>query len=368
MNQKYFIGDVIKTRHGDIQLIDFFYSEKQRYAKYKCLQCGTEDVKCISSLKRTGCRVCCNQKVVRGINDLWTTAPQIAKLLLNKNDGYNVTKFSTKKVDWLCPICNSVLHKRVSYVSYAENVSCPYCSDGISFPNKLMSNVLSQINVSYIREWSPAWAGKFRYDFYIPQESLIVEMDGGYGHGNKGTDDIKKSQIAIDQAKDNLAKEHELRIIRIDCNYPNNNRDGYIIKNIKSSEFSKIFNLSNVDFTIAAKESTTTLVIKACDLYNNGSCISRIGRLLNVNPVTISRWLKIGANLKLCDYSPRNRKNTLDGKYNKKPIHAVDIHGLEIAYDSIINAANSLKIDKSSIYRCLNGKQKSCKGYTFKYI
>ena len=42
------------------------------------------------SLYKSGCPVCTNRVIVRGINDLWTTHPHIAKLLTNQNEGYEI--------------------------------------------------------------------------------------------------------------------------------------------------------------------------------------------------------------------------------------------------------------------------------------
>lgn len=49
------------------------------------------------SMYRNGCPVCANKVIIKGINDLWTTHPHIAKLLTNEEDGYNVTFGSAKK-------------------------------------------------------------------------------------------------------------------------------------------------------------------------------------------------------------------------------------------------------------------------------
>ena len=43
----------------------------------------------------------------KGINDLWTTCPEVAQLLLNPEDGYKLTKSSGKHVDFKCPNCGT---------------------------------------------------------------------------------------------------------------------------------------------------------------------------------------------------------------------------------------------------------------------
>ena len=115
-----------------------------------------------------------------------------------------------------------------------------------------MYNLLQQLNVEFEYQYSPKWCkyrfkGKNktgRYDFYIPSKQLIIEMDGGIGHGNCSTKLLTKNEsLEIDNIKDKLAIEHKLNPIRIDCNY-NHNRFEYIKNKIINSKLNDIFNLN----------------------------------------------------------------------------------------------------------------------------
>ena len=61
-----------------------------------------------------GCGCCNGKVVVKGINDMWTTNPELAKLLVNPDDGYKYTSTSGKKVDWRCPICNTIIYSKLN--------------------------------------------------------------------------------------------------------------------------------------------------------------------------------------------------------------------------------------------------------------
>ena len=46
---------------------------------------------------KTGCPICSGIKINIGFNDMWTTNPKLAELLLYKEDGYKYTQCSEKK-------------------------------------------------------------------------------------------------------------------------------------------------------------------------------------------------------------------------------------------------------------------------------
>lgn len=106
-------------------------------------------------------------RVVKGKNDLWTTHPEIAKLLLNEDDGYTLSKESHKKADFKCPNCGVVIRNKHVKAVVKYGLKCPNCSDGISYPEKFVSCLLDFLNVAYIRDAAAHWSGDKRYDFYI---------------------------------------------------------------------------------------------------------------------------------------------------------------------------------------------------------
>ena len=150
-----------------------------------------------------------DEKADSGETDLWTTRPDIAQLLVDPEDGYLYSQFSHKKIKFLCPICKNQFLQDLNHVSQ-RGLSCPNCSDNISFPNKFMREILLSLNVDFEPEYSPIWIKPKRYDFYFEHNNkkYIIEMDGGLGHGNdppNGTfwfdKDLSKS---LDEYKDNV--------------------------------------------------------------------------------------------------------------------------------------------------------------------
>lgn len=98
---KYSIGEVVK----DLVIINREYRKDKKgynikYYQYQCEKCRNIDWICEYSLNDgTGCNVCCNysQKVLKGVNDIATTNPELCKYFVNQDDIYTHTIGSSKK-------------------------------------------------------------------------------------------------------------------------------------------------------------------------------------------------------------------------------------------------------------------------------
>lgn len=319
-------------------------------------------------LKGSGCPYCAGKKILIGFNDLWTTRPDVAKMLNNPDDGYRYTYGSSKKVYFVCPDCNTILTKKVAAVSLM-GLHCDCCSDGISYPNKFARALLSELPIDTVNyEWQPDWAKPYLYDNYFEynNKQYILEMDGGLGHGcyTYNSQDIDEIGIKRDAIKDDLAKANGIHVIRIDCNYGfNYNRFEYIKNNILNSELDKIVDLSKINWSLCHKQALTSLVVKTATLYNEGYAVSEISQFLGHVSGTITRWLKQAKLAGLCDYNKDETKRrsiqlisyrvnqyTLDGKF-------------VASYSSISEAYKITNINMQMISKCCKKQSKSTGGY-----
>lgn len=311
----------------------------------------------ISKKSSVGCGVCKGLQICVGYNDLNTTNPDLSKCLLNYEDGFKYTENSSKKINWKCPICNNIIYdKKISDIN-KYGISCIFCSSGISYPNKIMNALLKEIlNDDFIREFRPDWC-KFNigektkygiYDFYFEycNRKYIVEMDGGIGHGHKTIikqDDGIEQSIFIDNQKDLLAKEHNIKVIRIDCNYPRiENRFEYIKNNILKSELSNIVCLDDVDFNKLNHMAENSSIIDYAKSWNDGLSIGEISQLTNTHYSVVTDYLKRATDLGLCNYNKNESKK-------RGNCHKVICEQTDIIYDSIIDASKSTGINVSTI-------------------
>lgn len=342
-NYKYDIGDIVSSTNSSFKVLKQIRIAREKMHKgkketvyekgylMKCVKDGYEFEVLEDSLsKNYGCVVCSNRKVVKGINDVATTHPEIAALFENIEDAYTTSYSTAKKFRFKCPRCGGIKIDSTNNIT-TNGFSCPHCSDGVSYPNKFMAKLLSIINVDYEREVRFDWC-KYpcfvddtkldygSYDFVIPNMNLIIEMDGGLGHGKRVMSIISHNRrrftveetLYRDKMKDKCAKENGYDIIRIDCDYSNNIEDRFdvVTKQILSSRVAEIFDLSEIDFKeIDYFCMTNSYVTDIAKLWNNGLSTKQIETEIKLSSVTVLRYLKICKKLGLCDYSKDESRN-----------------------------------------------------------
>lgn len=298
------------------------------------------------------CVVCHGKQVAKGFNDIATLDPEIASWFANKEETYIYTCHSNVKIEFICPTCGHHLKKSLNQVSKDRDVRCPVCKDGISYPNKLMYNIMLQIKDRFDfldREYQPEWCKfPFRdyerqgiYDIYfgINGQRYIIEMDGALHYKDNGLSDltIEDSQY-IDKQKDKLAINNNILIIRIDCNYDSReDRYEYIKHNILLSILKDILPLDLVDFDEANRRSQQSLLVETCKMWDEGYKVSDIIKAIGVHPCRVPEYLKAGQKYGLChNYSARESNIRSQGKkvvcVNTKEIFAT-IRDAEIFYE-----------------------------------
>jgi hypothetical protein len=323
MNTYQFINKM-KTINPKIAIIGKYINNHTKI-KCQCCKCGyIWDVSPqLISVRGHGCPACANQVLVRGFNDMWTTNPELAKLLANPEDGYKYMQHSSKKVNWKCPNCGNILYKKpINDVSY-QGLSCNYCSDGISYPEKFIMNLLKQLNVNFKYQKKFNWSYDKKYDFYVSDIGCIIEVNGEQHYHNsfifknsdhknmgliyqKENDEFKK-QLAI---KNGIDENH---YIVIDCRESGLE---WIRNSILNTNLKNFYDLSNVDWNKCHKNSLNSFIRQSCDLWNYGiKSTTMIASILGLSQSTICEYLKQGDKIDLCNYiSERKRGPSSDYK------------------------------------------------------
>lgn len=271
---------------------------------YTCLKDNYKSVIKEADLDRnSGCPACSGKRVVKGINDLWTTHPEVAKLLKNPEDGYIVNSGSHKTLEFVCPYCHSIFSKAVRDVVRYNRVCCNLCSDHKSIPEKFVANILNELKIKYITELSKttfSWIGKYRYDFYIPSRNMIIELQGSQHFTNTFKGQSLKKQQDIDKEKMELAINNNITTyMQIDCS---DSSYEFLSREIMYSAFGVLFDLSNVDLKECYKKSQKSLLIKSVELWNFRMLVKDIAKELNLFNGTVSDYLKRASSIGLCKY------------------------------------------------------------------
>lgn len=292
------IGEIGKERCCDISIY--------------CDDCGGIFPRKRYSLLRpvsVGCSICKGNTVVKGINDIATTHPHLVEYFANIKDAYGNSKGSHNIIMIKCPYCG---HEQPMQVKNLVNqgFKCHVCDSGISFPNRLARVLLKELPIeNWVCEYHPEWSNGKIYDNYFEYQGnkYILEMDGGLGHGN--TDfkhHVDMAGLINDNYKDNMAKQHNVDVIRIDCKM---SKFEYIKKNILDSKLADIFDLTKIDWNQCYLDSTDNLTVKICDYYRDTKASHKeIMNVFNVGYTTVSKSLKIGGEIGIIDYSPEIAK------------------------------------------------------------
>lgn len=321
---KFNIGDIVEDKDNKIKILDLIRTPRnnnernEKGYKYKCLKCGNIDTITESILykTKTKCNVCCrySKKVIKGINDIATTNPELVKYFVNINNAYIYSKGSNKKALIKCPNCGFEKNTIINNL-YKNGFSCPKCSDGISYPEKFMMNLLEQLKIhnqlnNFVCQYSKTnnkWCNTYKYDFYFKynNKEYIIETHGiqHYEENTKFKQTLKEVQ-ENDRNKKELALSNKIKeenYIIIDCR---ESKLEFIKDNIINSRLNNIFNLNGIDWIKIGQVSEKSLVKEVCDYWNKGihSTID-IERLINLNRSTISIYLKKGTKLGWCNYN-----------------------------------------------------------------
>ena len=350
--------------------------------RYHCNKCGWENgwIRETDLTKGNGCSCCYGRTVVEGINDIPSTAQWMVKYF---QGGYNeaklYTKSSNKSIYPICPECGRIKHQLMKINNIYTNHGINCCNDSMSYPEKFMHSFLTQLKIDYIYQLSNKtyrWIGDYRYDFYIPSLSMIIETNGRQHYSNVNCwNNTLFRQNKIDQNKKNLAIKNNIKeYIIIDATYSKMN---WIMNSIKKSKISRLININNIDWNKCHEDALQNIVKLVCNYKKTNPTLSTydIAKIYKLSPVTIARYLKNGTILGWCKYDPKIekeiaiRKNKRSKKIevfrNKKSC------GIFNSYTEFANLSKDLfgiKCYTCDIYNVLSGRYNSVKGFSFRNV
>lgn len=389
---QYDIGDKV----GKITIIEKtrkIYGKNNRSFKaykYHCDNCGNEDIIIESNLKKgVRCNVCCshgNRKVKVGVNSILDTHPHLIDLGISIEDAKKYSAHTHKKIDVVCPICNTLIKgKTISVITRDLNIGCPKCSDGKSYGEKFMFNLLQELKEDFQTEVSFEWCEFYNeikkkkqrgiYDFVIENKKLIIEIDGGFHRRNNTMNGIsKKESLLIDSHKDFLALQNGYNIIRIE--YKDNK---YLIdENNLKYKLKKFLDLKNVDFKKIKAKSINSLVYLICDIWNEHKgnlSTNKIGTITKLDRSTVIKYLKKGNEIGLCNPIYDAKLETI--KSGQTTVKTVRVEkdgkfiGIYKNHDEMYEFFKknfNVELKRVFVRRVCLGYRNKYKGFSFKYV
>lgn len=323
-NYKFEIGEDIIDNKRNLTIINTQRKKDKngrshKWYSYTCNKCSYKGWIIEGSLvSGSGCSCCSGKVVVKGINDVATTHPQLVKYFTNSEDAYRYSFGTSKKVKLTCPDCG---HKKEMSLNALKHdvLPCPNCSDGISYPEKFMLSLLKQLKLEFIFQLSKSnekWCGNYKYDFALLKKSCLIEVHGG-GHYSDNFSTYKnskrtfKEELINDINKEKLAIQNDIKhYIVINAKYSNLE---WIKKSVLESDLPTLLNFTedDVDWLECENFACCSLMKDACALKRNNNDLSTtdIGKMLSLDKSTICKYLKIGSKLNLCEYDPILERN-----------------------------------------------------------
>lgn len=345
-NEKYV--DELHKINPNIKALDTYIADNIKIL-HECKICGHKwFVKPSDLLQGGGCPLCAHEVIGDAPeykNSIWASEyKKYFSKYLSEEQMKNIMPHSGKNINVVCPDCGAI--KSIKPCNLLKYGFYCICSDGQSFPNKFVYNVLTQLKVKTVPEYSPKWANRKVYDDYIPEFNMIIE-NHGIQHYNS-TPYLYKSleeEQANDLYKMNLAMENGIQnYIVLDCR---KSEMSHIRKSIMQSKLPEILNFSesDIDWLTAQEYATSNLIKTAADMFNKGISINKISENLYKSKNTIRRWLKNATELGWCNYISKPQK------------HAVYCIELNQQFESIRLAVKHTGATSSGIIKCCCGTQ-----------
>lgn len=297
------------------------YESHNKPLRVYCPDCKqTFSTYMITIKNNRGCCPCCKGRVVvKGYNTFGDIFPDLIKYFKNKEDAFLYSYGSKEKVFLKCPDCGYEFKISIKHLG-ARGFSCPVCSDKVSLPNRILRAFLKSVSKQvedYDFEKGFDWSQGKVYDGYFVKngKKYLIEMQGEQHYRDAW--DTKENTQANDNLKAQLAKENNFELIAIDCKISNFD---YIKKNMMNSELKELFSIRKRNWDTIFKQATSSLIIKAAELYNSGTTSpTRIGEKLGIHRKTARSYLEKAAQLKMINYekklNPSYSINVYDASY-----------------------------------------------------
>lgn len=323
------------------------------------------------------CPICSGRRVLRGFNDLWTTNPEIAKMLKNPEDGYKYTSNSNVKLEWECADCGYCFELSPNKMTKRINM-CTVCGDGESYPEKFLSSLLNQFCIYFKKEKLFDWSDNKRYDFYLPEYSCIIETHGKQHYTTSDFSYLSGKTYLEEQYNDEdkmfYAKEYGKieNYIVLDCR---KSELHWIKHSVLESGLLEILEIipDTIDWDECHEFALSNVTKNVCEAYEQNKNINVLCEMFNLSRNAIRDKLKQGSKFGWCTYDPkeaianaRRERGIKIVQTMSKVVVQMDMDGNSIAeFPSIQEAQRALSV--SHIWDCIIGTRHSAGGYRWRY-
>lgn len=287
---------------------------------------------------------------------IYLTEEQMKKYTLHNDETIKVS----------CPYCGNIKETKIRYL-FERGLPC-VCSDSVSYPNKFIYEFLNQLNITYIKEFSPDWNKNARYDIYIPSLSCIIENHGSqhYEECSLISRTLKDEQINDSIKKEKAYKNHIKFYVELDCR---KSEISWIKNSIMHSELPILlhFQEDTISWIDCHKHALKNIIKDVADAWNNGLKVSEISKLLHIGYTTTIKYLKQSA---IAGWTNYNKINSMKRKEKNRWVKVCQFsmdNQLINTYHSIAEAGKTIGVHYSNISKCCRNKTSTSGGFKWMY-
>lgn len=305
----YNIGDILHC-NTDIQITDRQHVRKsernRKLYTYKCLKCGQTNQTFEATLKKNkGCPYCAGRVVKAGVNDIATVAPwMIGYFPGGIEEAQKYTTGSVTTIIPKCPICGRSTNKEIAInrLYNQHSCGCP-CDTILSFGERVIYNLLMEIKVDFVHEATAfntfPWAKKYRYDFYIPDKNMILEVHGAqhyvvHGFGESMNGKTLEEEQENDKNKKELALANGIdKYIILDCR---KSQLDWLLNSVKESGLEELlgFKLEDIDQNDLLRQSYRSFQKKVLKVLQPGMSLEEISEKTGISIFMLKRMMGFG--------------------------------------------------------------------------
>ena len=292
------MGHVFQTRHGPMTVVGMSRSQRggHIWRKYYNLRCekGHEYEVNEEYLKSGRLRTCkrCNHPTILEAD------PAFAAWFVDPAIPMTRPCSCHDKADFYCQRCGKIVQgKSINNIYKRREVPCPYCTNGVSYPERFMIALLEQLQVPFIHQYTVRFTrdGKpthYKYDFLDAQRQLVIETHG-MQHMIPGTfERIGGYPLEQIQQQDADKERYAIQVLQL----------GYIALDCRHSDPSWIrkeaegklpfYPLETVDWDAVHQAASKSVILQIVDLTKQGYTQAQIGQIVHMSPSTVSTKLR----------------------------------------------------------------------------
>ncbi len=249
-----------------------------------------------------------NVQKSRFINSLYNLE-WIHQYVVDKEDLYKYRQGSTSKINFICPICQTITKRLINY-TVQQGFRCSQCDPRISYPERFMLALLNLNNIYCIRQHMFEDLRNRRFDFYLPDLNVVIETHGKQHYTKKDFYGSEKV-FEADEEKKKYCRENNIKYIEVNCSYS----DGrWIYKRLP--EF--IHNLNSYSLEEIMERAMSQPMLRIKEDFDKGMSFEELSNKYGINKTTIR------VKLRECGvYKPPNWRKGVECLNNGKQFNSL---------------------------------------------